>query len=165
MRQSHIAIRQSGALLCLTLCFVLVSIGIASADVTRVVVKSSGPIGVFEGREYLWVTATMEGTVDRGGGKTGQYRVPVVLMYPNRNPNGFGFVDIVNSADFLVYKEGEAPAGKRSIYYAGDMIFSDYLRREGFTYMAVQWARMVTYVLGADYGVIENGMDGYRAAE
>jgi Alpha/beta hydrolase domain len=119
-------------------------------------------MGVFEDREYLWTTATMEGTVDRGGGQTGRYRVPVVLMYPDRNPNGFGFVDVVNSAEFFAYKEGEAPAGKRSIYYVGDMIFSDYLRREGFTYMSVQWSRMVTHVLGADYGVIENGRDGYE---
>ena len=92
---------------------------------------------------------------------TGQYRVPIVLMYPDRIPNGFGFVDIVNSAVFAAYKEGEAPGGKRSVYYLGDIIFSDYLRREGFTYLAVQWARMVTYVLGADYGVIEDGRDGY----
>jgi hypothetical protein len=48
------------------------------------------------------------------------------------------------------------------VYYPGDLIFSDYLRREGFTYLAVQWARMVTYELGADYGVIEDGRDGYE---
>src|SRR5262249_18325247 len=90
-----------------------------------------------------------------------QYRVPIVLMYPDRTPNGFGFVDIVNSAIFAAYKEGEAPGGKRSVYYLGDIIFSDYLRREGFTYLAVQWARMVTNVLGAGYGVIEEGRDGY----
>ena len=30
------------------------------------------------------------------------------------------------------------------MYYYGDIIFSDYLRREGFTYLAIQWARMVT---------------------
>jgi hypothetical protein len=48
------------------------------------------------------------------------------------------------------------------VYYVGDTIFSDYLRREGFTYMAVQWDRMATYVLGADYGVIEDGRDGYE---
>jgi hypothetical protein len=83
-------------------------------------------------------------------------------MYPDRNSNDFGFVDIVNSASFLVYKEGEAPGGKRSVYYIGDIIFSDYLRRTGFTYIAVQWARMVTYELGADYGVIEDGRDGYE---
>ena len=134
----------------------------ACADVTRVVVKASGPMGVFKGRQYIWVTAMMEGRVDRGGGTWGHYRVPVVLMYPDRHPNGFGFVDVVNSAAFLVYKEGEAPGGKRSVYYAGDLIFSDYLRREGFTYMAVQWSRMVTYELGANYGVIEDGRDGYE---
>jgi hypothetical protein len=147
----------------LGLAFVLiVPIDATLADVTRVVVKSSGPMGEFEGREYLWVAAMMEGTVDRGDGKKGHYRVPVVLMYPDRNANAFGFTDIVNSAEFAVYNEGEAPARKRTNLYLGDVVFSDYLRREGFTYMAVQWSRMATYVLGADYGVIEDGRDGYE---
>ena len=162
MTDPDVPIRKRGAFLCLTLCLALVPIGVARAEVTRVVVKSAGPMGVFEGREYVWVTAMMEGTVARGSGEAGRYRVPVVLMYPDRNPNGFGFVDVVNSADFTTYKEGEAPAGKRSIYYVGDIIFSDSLRREGFTYLAVQWARMVTEALGADYGVIDNGLDGYE---
>jgi Alpha/beta hydrolase domain len=162
MHRLSMGIGNQLTLLAVTLCCALAPISMAGADVTRVVVKSSGPMGVFEGRQYIWVTATMEGTVDRGGREWGQYRVPVVLMYPDRNPNGFGFVDIVNSASFLVYKEGEAPGGKRIVYYAGDLIFSDYLRREGFTYIAVQWSRMVTYVLGADYGVIEDGRDGYE---
>ena len=52
--------------------------------------------------------------------------------------------------------------GKRKIYYVGDVIFSDYLRRQGFVYMSVQWARMVTEELGSDYGVIEDGRDGYE---
>ena len=52
--------------------------------------------------------------------------------------------------------------GKRKIFYAGDIIFSDYLRREGYVYMSVQWARMVTEELGSDYGVIEDGRDGYE---
>ena len=149
-------------LLSLLLCVVLAPMGMACADVTRAVVKASGPMGLFKGREYIWVTAIMEGTIDRGGGTWGHYRVPIVLMYPDRQPNGFGFVDVVNTTAFTLYKEGEAPGGKRSVYYAGDIIFSDYLRREGFTYMAVQWSRMVTHVLGADYGVIENGQDGYE---
>jgi hypothetical protein len=151
--------------LALTLCFVLAPIGMACAEVTRVVVKSSGPMGLFKGSQYIWVTAMMEGTVAREGGERGQYRVPIVLMYPDRNPNGFGFVDVVNSAAFSNYKEGEAPGGKRSVYYLGDVIFSDYLRREGFTYMAVQWSRMVTDALGADYGVIEDGRDGYEVVK
>ena len=162
MPRFSMAIRNCMTLLAVTLWVVLTPLGLAYADVTRVVVKASGSMGLFKGRQYLWVTAMMEGTVDRGGGTWGHYRVPVVLMYPDRQPNGFGFVDVVNSAAFLVYKEGEAPGGKRSVYYVGDMIFSDYLRREGFTYLAVQWSRMVTSELGADYGVIVDGRDGYE---
>jgi hypothetical protein len=134
----------------------------ALADVSRVVVKDAGPMGTFAGRQYTWVTAAMEGTVARDDGTTGRYRVPVSLMYPDRDPNGFGFVDIVNSADFEDYLDENAPMGKRKIYYVGDVIFSDYLRREGFVYMSVQWARMVTEALGSDYGVIEDGRDGYE---
>jgi hypothetical protein len=138
MHHVSIVSRHHLTLLVLILWCALAPISLAHAEVTRVVVKASGPMGVFKGRQYLWVTAMMEGKVKRGGGETGQYRVPVVLMYPDRDPNGFGLVDVVNSASFLVYKEGEAPGGKRSVYYVGDLIFSDYLRREGFTYMAVQ---------------------------
>jgi hypothetical protein len=137
MHRLSMAIRNRVTPLALTLCFALAPIGVACADVTRVVVKSSGPMGVFKGRQYIWVTAMMEGTVARDGGERGQYRVPVVLMYPDHTPNGFGFVDVVNTTAFANYKEGEAPGGKRSVYYVGDIIFSDYLRREGFTYMAV----------------------------
>ena len=53
---------------------------------------------------------------------TGHYRVPVSLMYPERDPNGFGFVDVVNSADFSNYLDETAPFGKRKIYYTGDVI-------------------------------------------
>ena len=62
----------------------------------------------------------------------------------------------------MLYLDETAPMGKRKIYYVGDVIFSDYLRREGFVYMSVQWARMVTEALGSDYGVIEDGRDGYE---
>jgi hypothetical protein len=48
------------------------------------------------------------------------------------------------------------------VYYLGDIIFSDYLRRAGFTYLAVQWARLVTSELGADYGMVKDGRDGYE---
>ena len=102
---------------------------IAAADVTRVYVTSSGPMGTFGGREYIWANAQMEGTVARPDGSTGKYRVPIVLMYPDRNSNGVGFVDVPNSAVFLVYKEQEAPGGKRFVFHVGDTIFSDYLKR------------------------------------
>ena len=134
----------------------------ATAEVTRVVVTSSGPMGLFDGREYIWVNAAMEGTVARPDGTTGHYRVPVVLMYPDRNPNGYGFVDIVNSAMFFAYKDHEAPGGRRSVMHLGDVFYSDFLKREGYTYISVQWSRMVTHALGSKYGVIEDGRDGYE---
>ena len=60
-------------------------------------------------------------------------------MYPDRDPNAFGFVDVVNSYDFHGYLDETAPMGKRKIYYNGDIIFSDYLRREGFVYMSLEF--------------------------
>jgi hypothetical protein len=150
------------ATICAGLLLAMVATGPVLAEVSRVVVKDSGPMGTFGGRQYTWVTAAMEGTVEREDGTTGRYRVPVSLMYPDRDPNGFGFVDVVNSFDFHAYLDETAPMGKRKIGYNGDVIFSDYLRREGFVYMSVQWARMVTEELGADYGVIEDGRDGYQ---
>lgn len=84
----------------------------APAEVSRVVVKESGPLGTFAGRQYTWVTAAMEGTVARDDGSTGYYRVPVSLMYPDRDPNGFGFVDVVNAADLSNYTDETAPMGK-----------------------------------------------------
>lgn len=135
------------------------SFGPALTDAARVIVETSGAMGTFGGREYYWAIGAMEGTVDRNDGTSGRYRVPVSLMYPDSDPNGFGFVDLVNSADFELYAEEDAPFGRRKIYYPGDMIFSDYLRREGFVYMSVQWSRMVTEILGGDYGMIENGED------
>jgi hypothetical protein len=150
------------AIVCAAAIFAVAATMPALAEVSRVVVKDAGPMGTFGGRQYTWVTAAMEGTVERDDGTTGHYRVPVSLMYPDRDPNGFGFVDVVNSADFWLYLDETAPMGKRKIYYVGDVIFSDYLRREGFVYMSVQWARMVTEELGTDYGIIEDGRDGYE---
>ena len=149
-------------MLCVGAIFCMAATEPALAEISRVIVKESGSMGTFGGRQYTWITAAMEGSVDREDGTTGHYRVPVSIMYPDRDPNGFGFVDVVNSADFHVYLDDTAPMGKRKIYYVGDVIFSDYLRREGFVYMSVQWARMVTEELGADYGVIEDGRDGYE---
>lgn len=134
----------------------------AVAEVTRMEVIDHGTLGTYGGRDYVWVNAQMHGTVERKDGSTGRYRVPAVLMYPDRNPSGFGFVDVINTAPFAVYTDETAPEGKRTVYHIGDIIFSDYLRREGFSYLAVMSQRMVTYALGTDYGVIENGLDGYN---
>ena len=132
------------------------------AEVTRVVVEDSGPMGTFGGRDYLWVTAHMEGTVARDDGTTGHYRVPVQLYYPDRNGNGFGFVDVPNNADFASFFDENAAFGKRQVFRPGAIVFDDFLQTEGFAYISVQWHRMVTAALGPEYGVIENGLDGYE---
>ena len=162
MRSTLVEASKHAAIVCAAAIFAVAATAPALAEVSRIVVKDAGPMGTFGGRQYTWVTAAMEGTVARNDGTTGHYRVPVSLMYSDRDPNGFGFVDVVNSADFHVYLDDTAPMGKRKIYYVGDVIFSDYLRREGFVYIAVQWARMVTEELGTDYGVIEDGRDGHE---
>lgn len=134
----------------------------AAADVLEATVEASGSLGTFGGREYIWAQATLTGTASREGGSIGAYRVPISLMYPKGEGNGVGFVDVVNTADFLLYSDEQAPFGKRKVAYIGDITFSDYLRVEGFTYIAIQWSRMVTEVLGPGYGEIEDGRDGYE---
>lgn len=131
----------------------------ATSDVAQVVVEDFGPMGTYGGREYTWVTGHIEGVVHRDDGITGHYRVPVSLFYPDSDSNGFGFVDVIHDGD--VERFVDHPAS-RGVLYPGDAIFSDFLRREGFTYIAVQHSRTVTYVLGPNYGVIENGADGYE---
>ncbi len=153
MKPAFLAGLKPAAMLCAGAVWFLAATGPALAEVSRVVVKDSGPMGSFGGRRYTWVTAAMEGTVDRADGTTGRYRVPVSIMYPDRDSNGFGLVDVVNSADYQIYTEERAPLGRRIIYYNGEVAYSDLLRRQGFTYMSVQWARMVTEVLGPEYGV------------
>ena len=64
------------AMVCAGAMFVMATTGPALAEVSRVVVKESGPLGTFGGRQYTWVTAAMEGTVARDDGTTGHYRVP-----------------------------------------------------------------------------------------
>ena len=101
----------------------------------------------------------MEGTVDRADGTTGYYRVPVSLMYPDRDPNGFGFVDIVNSADFPSVIDETAPIGQRKIFEPLATSSSKrlsaarrlrlHLRAVGTGWSPRFW--------GGDYGVIEDG--------
>ena len=46
--------------------------------------------------------------------------------------------------------------------YTGADILGDSIRSAGFTYISVQWSRAVTEVRGHEYGVIEDGRDGYQ---
>ena len=64
-------------------------------------------------------------------------------MYPDTLPAALAS-STSSTRHILLYLDETAPMGKRKIYYTGDVIFSDYLRREGFVYISVQRARMVT---------------------
>src|SRR5688572_30315600 len=75
----------------------------ARAEVTRVVISASAPLGIYGGRQYIWANGHFEGVVSRADGTTGSYRVPISLYYPDRAPNGFGFVDVVNVAQFYAF--------------------------------------------------------------
>jgi hypothetical protein len=119
MRSTRIAGSKHAAMVCAVVIFAMVAAPPALAEVSRVVVQESGPLGTFGGRQYTWVTAAMEGTVARDDGTTGRYRVPVSIMYPDRDSNRFGFVDVVNSADYSNYLDENAPLGRRKIYYTG----------------------------------------------
>ena len=77
----------------------------------------------------------------------GHYRVPVSIMYPDAIRTALAS-STWSTRRILALSDETAPIGQAKIYYTGDVIFSDYLRREGFTYISVQWARMVTEVLG-----------------
>ena len=70
------------------------------SDVGLVILPQNESVGQQGGRGYVWVTAAMEGTVRRENGAVGRYRVPISLMYPDRDPNGFGFVDVNACAIF-----------------------------------------------------------------
>ena len=134
----------------------------AAAEVDKVLVENSGVVGSYGGREYSWVNAQMHGTMRRDDGSLGHYRVPISMVYPDRISNGFGFIDAVNSADFELYSKETSPLGMRKIYYAGEAVLGDYLKREGYVYISVQWARLVTDALGPDYGVVEDARDGFQ---
>lgn len=135
---------------------------LSNAEVTKIAVKQSGYLGQFNGYEYQWVTADMYGSVDRDDGSTGMYRVPLDLIYPTNKPPLAGFVDLINSASFVMYHENEAPEGRRVVYRNGELILGDFLWMNGLVYAGLQWSKMVTELKGAEYGVIEDGRDGYQ---
>jgi len=145
--------------LCLTLSSPL-AVAPAAAEIVAIEIGDLGPMGTFGGRNYTWVTATMEGTVERSDGSVGRYRVPITLNYPDRDSNGFGFVDVINDADFTWHTNETAGLGRPVALYTGDMIFSDFLRREGYTYVSVQWYFPAVAVAGRDYALIERPTDG-----
>lgn len=142
----------------------------ATASNPDVVVEHVTDLGVFKGRHYLQVEGLMVGSFARADGSTGSYRVPLIMAFPaqdGRAGNGVGVVDVPNSAAFGVTPQ--LPLTEEDITQAALLATGDYLFREGYTYLAVQWNKMVTDRLGADpppdrprrlgYGVIDRAED------
>ena len=132
------------------------------AEVTRIDVRSSGYLGNYNDYEYHWVDAFMYGKVVRKDATVGQYKVPVNLIFPTNKAPRAGFVDLINSASFAMYHENEAPEGRRVVYRLGEVVLGDSLRLQGYSYLSLQWAKMVTEIKGESYGIIEDGRDGYE---
>jgi hypothetical protein len=131
----------------------------AAGAPTRVVVTSSRPLGSFDGRAYVEVQATMEGTVTRPDGSRGTYRVPLGLAYPTARTDcaGIGFVDLLHSTNFELFPTNNPadvlPLGRA---YLGE----PFLFGRGYVYAGVQWNKLVTDRISA-MGTIERGTDGY----
>jgi hypothetical protein len=147
-----------------------VGVAAAAASNPNVVVEHVRELGVFQGRHYLQVEGLMVATFTREDGSPGSYRVPLIMAFPaqdGRAGNGVGLVDVPNSAFFGVAPD--LPLTEDDVYQFALLTTGDYLFREGYTYLAVQWNKMVTDRLGVDpppgrsrrlgYGVIESASD------
>jgi len=109
----------------------------------------------------------MTNTWTRTDGTTGHYRAPLIMMFPvgGRPGNGVGVVDVSNTAKFGF--PTPRPLTIDDILQFGESTVGDFLLDEGFTYIAVMWAKQVVDFFGADppagqrrglgYGTIERG--------
>ena len=150
----------------------------ATTSSPQVIVEHVTDLGVFNGQHYLQVEGLMVGTFPRPGSEIpGSYRVPLIMAFPvgniddhdhaGRPGNGVGLVDVPNSAAFEVTPGPTLT--EEDIFQLGIIAMGDYLFREGYTYLSVQWSQTVTKSLGADppsgrrrllgYGVIEDASD------
>lgn len=133
------------------------------------------------GLEYVFVEGTLTGSV-RG---EATYTVPVQIHYPVEGGNGTAVLELTNSAllFFDLAARGDRPGDRRSEADDVDELESmlvnfgwagarEYLLRNGFTHMAVQYTKAVTDFMGAAppegrerrnlcYGSIEKATDGY----
>jgi MYXO-CTERM domain-containing protein len=178
--------RRSAGWLCAVL--VLAAPVAASASNPSVEVEYVAPMGDFEGREYVYFEGALRGEVVRPDKSTGTYVAPILVIYPASGSNGIGVVDWVNNAGYgrldadgnpVVCERGEElceegeVAGHRNLRFAsqyGRDLTEDYLFNNGYTYVAVQWAKVVTDAMGPEpidgtlrrrlgYGAIEQPAD------
>ena len=160
------------ALLCTTVSF---------AQSPTVSVESLAPVEGVGDLQYAFLDGAMTGTV-RG---RATYTVPVQIHYPVEGGNGTAVLELSNSAllFFNLAARGDRPGDRRSdaddVDELESMLVSfgwagarDYLLRNGFTHMAIQYSKAVTDFMGEAppegrvrrnlcYGRIEKATDGY----
>jgi pimeloyl-ACP methyl ester carboxylesterase len=134
------------------------------------------------GLRYVLAEGTMSGTV-RGAAT---YTVPVQIHYPAEGGNGTVVLELTNSAllFFHLRDRGDRVGDRRSDADDIDELEAmqvnfgwagarEYLLRNGFTHMAIQYSKAVTDFMGASppegrtrrrlcYGRIERATDGYE---
>ncbi len=134
------------------------------------------------GLRYVFAEGTMSGTV-RGAAT---YTVPVQIHYPTEGGNGTVVLELTNSAllVFHLAARGDRVGDRRSDADDIDELEAmqvnfgwagarEYLLRNGFTHMAIQYAKTVTDFMGEAppegrarrrlcYGRIERASDGYE---
>jgi hypothetical protein len=152
---------------CCALVLVLVA-GAASAEVAAVTVDGSRPFD--EAGGYIYVEATMRGTVARADGSVGEYAVPMVLIYPVDGGNGAGVVDWPNTVYYSITGHQDLDASETKQY--ARIVTDGFLFEHGYTYASVQWSKEVAELFadvalgeGSSHlvgGSIERGTDAWE---
>jgi hypothetical protein len=148
----------------------------------RVHIEYEARVNGNNGLDYVLAEGTMSGTVRDGG----SYTVPVQIYYPTENGNGTAILELTNSALLFCHlgSRGDRAGDRRSDADNVDELEKmqvnfglagarEYLLRNGFTHMAIQWNKMVTDFMGEalpvgrdrrrlGYGRIEKAADGYE---
>jgi hypothetical protein len=130
----------------------------------------------------MFAEGTMSGTV-RG---TGSYTIPVQIHYPTEGGNGIAVLELTNSAllFFHISARGDRAGDRRSDADDIDELEAmqvnfgwagarEYLLRNGYTHMAIQYSKAVTDFMGEApprgrkrrrlcYGRIDRATDGYQ---
>jgi hypothetical protein len=138
----------------------------------RVTVDTSRHFGVFGGRSYTYVEATMTNSINRPYPEPdGSYSVGMILIYPTYSSgNETAIVDWPNSVFYSFY--GFQPIEQLTLEMTR-VSTDNFVFDQGFVYASVQWNKAVTEIFGPTqpageghnrlvYGTIEHGADAWK---
>jgi len=146
----------------------VVAVREASAKNPAMTFEYVSDAGTFNGNQYMYVEGFMTGTIDRGGGVTGNYKIPIVMYYPKSVAgNNVGIVELTNSGFFIFTRDKtgnlvacgrgdeftDCPSNDFRVFEKWvtnwvPLSTEGYLWRNGYTYLAVQWNKAVTDQMG-----------------